>query len=217
LLLAPLAVRLYRARHGMAPRGSQEIVLPLVAAAWCLLFFSASGCKRVGYVLPLFAPLALVLGWTIDGLLERGAVSSARLALVHATMLVLCLGGINWLLPWYNERFSLRMEVFLVRERVLSSTTIACYPRGWDSVGFYLARRDVLVFAPAQRTELAAYLRDHPEAVLFLRDDADGKDLLAEMPPTLAVEPLARGHGHMAVRVFRPDRPAALASRGQSP
>ena len=217
LLLAPLIVRLYRGRHEIGQRNGPEIVLPLVAAAYCLLFFSASGCKRVGYVLPLFAPLALALGWTIDDLLDRGVVSSARLVLVQGTMLVLCLCGITWLLPWYNERFSLRTEVLLVRERIPSSAGIVCYPRGWDSVSFYLGRDDVLVFSPAQRAEVAAYLQDHPDAVLFLRDDADGKNLLAELPPLLAVEPLARGHSHLAVRVFRSDRPAALASRGQSP
>jgi dolichol-phosphate mannosyltransferase len=217
LLLVPLTARLYHVRHDIVQRGGPEVLLPLVAAAWCLLFFSASGCKRVGYVLPLFAPLALALGWTIDELFERGVVSSERLALVHVMMLVLCLGGINWALPWYNERFSLRAEVILVRERVPSSIGIACYPRGWDSVDFYLGRDDVLVFSPVGRAELAAYLRDRPEAVLFLRDDADGRNLLAALPPTLAVEPLTRGHGHLAVRVFRPDLPTALASRGQSP
>jgi len=38
----------------------------LLAFAWCLLFYSVSGSKRAGYILPAMPPLALALGWYLQ-------------------------------------------------------------------------------------------------------------------------------------------------------
>jgi dolichol-phosphate mannosyltransferase len=57
LLLIPLLWRLWR----RAPQ-TQLVGLCLLAAFWGLLFFSAAGCKRAGYLLPCLPPLALALG-----------------------------------------------------------------------------------------------------------------------------------------------------------
>ena len=43
----------------------------LVWAAFVFLFFSASGSKLPSYILPMFAPLALVIGWLLTGLEAR--------------------------------------------------------------------------------------------------------------------------------------------------
>ncbi len=43
----------------------------LVWAAFVFLFFSASGSKLQSYILPMFAPLALVIGWLLARLDER--------------------------------------------------------------------------------------------------------------------------------------------------
>jgi dolichol-phosphate mannosyltransferase len=40
-----------------------------LAGLGCLVFFSASGCKRPGYLLPALPALALALGWYLDLLL----------------------------------------------------------------------------------------------------------------------------------------------------
>src|SRR5262249_20945474 len=69
----------------------------LVACVWGLLFFSAAGCKRATYILPVMPPLALALGYYLaigqPGalLLRLGKTFAARgydLAF-QATMLVL--------------------------------------------------------------------------------------------------------------------------------
>jgi dolichol-phosphate mannosyltransferase len=40
----------------------RELVFPVLACCWCLVFFSLSGCKRPAYILPAFPPFALALG-----------------------------------------------------------------------------------------------------------------------------------------------------------
>jgi 4-amino-4-deoxy-L-arabinose transferase-like glycosyltransferase len=43
----------------------------LLSSLLCLVFFSASGCKRPGYILPAMPPLALALGCYLDRLVPR--------------------------------------------------------------------------------------------------------------------------------------------------
>jgi dolichol-phosphate mannosyltransferase len=38
----------------------------VLASLWCVVFYSASGCKRSGYILPAVPPLALALGCLLD-------------------------------------------------------------------------------------------------------------------------------------------------------
>ena len=63
----------------------------LVWAAFVLLFFSASGSKLASYILPMFAPLALVVGWLLvrldARLLFRLTVPIAIAAAVAAVVL----------------------------------------------------------------------------------------------------------------------------------
>ncbi len=68
----------------------------LLAALTGLVFFSASGCKRAGYILPVFPPLALALGTYLELLVARRLVAdaaAAESAALRATLLVLALGG----------------------------------------------------------------------------------------------------------------------------
>lgn len=64
-LLRALGQRSRRA----AARRPAGLGLALLAGLGCLGFFSASGCKRPGYLLPALPPLALALGWYLDRLL----------------------------------------------------------------------------------------------------------------------------------------------------
>jgi 4-amino-4-deoxy-L-arabinose transferase-like glycosyltransferase len=274
LLLLPLVGWLWGTRGDLLRRQAPDVLLPLLAAVSCLLFFSASGCKRVGYVLPVFAPLALAIGFETNRLLSAADRFAAKwlralpalgatlvglggLALtlfsywpvavgvsLLTTMLALSawlfirqeswsprrgwqatvvmgvgvsLFGVGWVLPRYHERFSLREQILAMRERAPAETAVVCYPRGWDSVNYYLRRDDVPVFSVAERQELRAFLCNHDETALFLRDPHAGAWLFEDLPPTLAVEIIAQQSGHFAVRVSRPDRREALASRGLSP
>jgi dolichol-phosphate mannosyltransferase len=78
LLLPPLARFLGRRSAAAAARRPPALGFFLLAFLWCLLFFSTSGCKRGGYLLPAFPPLALALGCYLDTLLPRRPLSALR-------------------------------------------------------------------------------------------------------------------------------------------
>jgi dolichol-phosphate mannosyltransferase len=71
LLLPGLVRFLGRRSQRCAARRPAGLGFLLLSCVWCLLFFSASGCKRAGYVLPALPPLALALGCYIDALIPR--------------------------------------------------------------------------------------------------------------------------------------------------
>jgi 4-amino-4-deoxy-L-arabinose transferase-like glycosyltransferase len=82
-LLAFGAPRAWRA-GASGPSGFSWQRLALVWAAFVLLFFSASGSKLPPYILPMFAPLALVTGSLLRGLDPR---TLYRLALPGAVLM----------------------------------------------------------------------------------------------------------------------------------
>jgi dolichol-phosphate mannosyltransferase len=67
-LLLPGMVALLFDRSGQAAeRRPAALGFALVSGLWMLVFFSASGCKRPTYLLPALPPLALALGWYVQG------------------------------------------------------------------------------------------------------------------------------------------------------
>ncbi|HKI34924.1 MAG TPA: glycosyltransferase [Gemmataceae bacterium] len=100
-LLLPGFVR-FLGRHSAraAARRPPALGFVLLTFAWSLLFFSASGCKRATYVLPVMPPLALALGCYLDAVIARGLAARAGSALARhsaafayrATQLVLVAG-----------------------------------------------------------------------------------------------------------------------------
>jgi 4-amino-4-deoxy-L-arabinose transferase-like glycosyltransferase len=97
LLLIPLVGGLWRRSLPVARRRPAALGFALLALAWCLMFFSLSGCKRAGYILPALPQLALCLGYslseTVRGwqFVRRQPLKLARAALVLA--LTLGIGG----------------------------------------------------------------------------------------------------------------------------
>ncbi len=66
-LLLPALVRLLWRRSPVARRKRPaELGFLLLCCFWCLVFFSAATCKRIGYIVPAMPTLALVLGYTLD-------------------------------------------------------------------------------------------------------------------------------------------------------
>lgn len=99
-LLVPLVRGLAR-RSAAASRRPAGLGFCLLAAVWCIAFFSAAGCKRPAYVLPALPPLALAMGYQLDRMLPRGrrdrATAPARRAWLPrwATVGVLSLATIG--------------------------------------------------------------------------------------------------------------------------
>jgi dolichol-phosphate mannosyltransferase len=80
LLLVPLARFLTRHSARTAARRPPALGFFLLASLWCLLFYSAAGCKRPGYILPAMPPLALALGTYLAATLPRRAAALESLA-----------------------------------------------------------------------------------------------------------------------------------------
>jgi dolichol-phosphate mannosyltransferase len=62
LLLVPMVPYFLRKSLRTGRRRPAALGMFVLAFAWCVLFFSLSGCKRPAYVLPAFPLLALIIG-----------------------------------------------------------------------------------------------------------------------------------------------------------
>jgi 4-amino-4-deoxy-L-arabinose transferase-like glycosyltransferase len=78
-LLLPCLVRLLLRRGpvGLHKRPA-ELGFLLLSCVWCLAFFSAASCKRIGYIVPAMPTLALALGYTFDQRLPTRAFRVRR-------------------------------------------------------------------------------------------------------------------------------------------
>jgi hypothetical protein len=232
-----------------------------------VLFFSLSGCKRPGYVLPAMPLLALALASHLERRLPSfdaigslqdehsqlaygatmtvlilaiascvlaahqhlvgplvagtlGLLSSSALILIAwsnlkhrlhvswllcaATTFTVLLAGMHAILPGYARHFSMRGQVRpLATEGADASLPVACYPRGWDSVNFYLQREDVRVYTADERNQLLADLAAAPRTLLFVRTKRALEGLTAELRGDLEFVPLGR-QGTVRVGVVQP-------------
>ncbi|MBM4072013.1 MAG: phospholipid carrier-dependent glycosyltransferase [Planctomycetes bacterium] len=174
LLLPWLLVRAVRnlaTRGGsMAPSAS---LLAGIGGILCVLFFSLSGCKRAGYVLPALPLLVMVIGRHASDWLRRFSPGKIGLRPAVTLLVVLCgveLFAVLGFLRAYHERFSMRSEVRAHGQAARRpAVRVACYPRGWDSVHFYLDRAAVRIFTRADSAKLAATLHGDGPLVLFVK------------------------------------------------
>jgi 4-amino-4-deoxy-L-arabinose transferase-like glycosyltransferase len=163
-------------RHRLTP----ALGFLMLSASWGLLFFSLSGCKRAVYILPAFPPLALAIGYYLDVAAPWSLRVTTRCA---AATFALLFAGVLFLLPMYNERFALKSSVQQYED---VKTAVACYPRSWDSVSFYLQRRDVGIYSTEQKAQLLDSLRRQQKTLLFVRSGKVAEELLSELPASLS-------------------------------
>jgi 4-amino-4-deoxy-L-arabinose transferase-like glycosyltransferase len=259
LLLPPLVRLLCRRSVRSAARRPAALGFFLLSALGSLLFFSLSGSKRPGYVLPAMPPLALALAcyltaavraerwrWLGAWLPRAGTVLAQRgtllvcltgvggsvvavaahlidpaLGLVFALLAALCgwalhrgrlptrvnlswplcvaatfallFAGVHTLLPAYARKFSLRGQVRAHAELAQDAgVPVACYPRRWDSVSFYLQRNDVRVYGPELRQRLLADARSENGILLFVKTGRALEDFLAALPDSFEFMPRGR-------------------------
>jgi dolichol-phosphate mannosyltransferase len=210
LLLLPLARHLGRHYTSASARRPPALGFSLIAAVWCLLFYSLAGSKRSGYILPAMPPLALALACYLDTLLrssdgrETGAAASSRppalaWGMCSAITFAVLFLSLQLVWPGYARRFSMRGQIrpyaALCRDR---QVPVVCYPRRWDSVSFYLGRDDVRVYTPDRRQQLIADLRSNPRTLAFIKSDHSLDDILRDLPGSLEFVPRGR-QGNVAV------------------
>src|SRR5205085_3862198 len=105
----------------------------LLTSIWCFVFYSLSGSKRPGYILPAMPPLALALGGYLNILLESYPHWRPRAAwnFCVATAFAALFICVQFGLPAYARRYSMRGQIRpFVTIGDLASTPVICYPRG---------------------------------------------------------------------------------------
>jgi 4-amino-4-deoxy-L-arabinose transferase-like glycosyltransferase len=198
LLLVPLLRDCWR-RDTRWARQAAGLGIFLAALVWCLGFFSLSGCKRAGYVLPAFPTLAVVLGTYVTRAFSWrsvGTVGSVGAALVAPALF----GAILIWLPEYHRRFGLRAQICPYTDQA-RDLAVVCYPRRWDSVSFYLGRK-VDCFAAEERDQLKANLTG-AETLLFVKNDKTFLEAIEALPLDLEFVPVGRDGGNVKVGVVK--------------
>ncbi|TMQ33875.1 MAG: phospholipid carrier-dependent glycosyltransferase, partial [Planctomycetota bacterium] len=108
LLMVPLVRLLLKRDAPQAQQRPAALGYALLAAVWCLLFYSVAGSKRAGYILPAMPLLALALGCALDIVLGRVAARqtasalSASLLAYRANLLQIGLTVAFLVLAWRN-------------------------------------------------------------------------------------------------------------------
>jgi dolichol-phosphate mannosyltransferase len=215
-------VRGWLTRPGRAPRllPAEHLALPatllvLGAGAASCVVAAGAGLLRPGTA-ALLAGLAALAGAALWYGRRRAPALHPWAGCAAATFGVLFL-GVQLVLPGYARKFSLRGD--LRPQAALAAdpgVPVVCYPRGWDSVGFYLRRCDVRVFTPERSEELIALLRARPGTVVVVKSDGALEELVRALPPSVEFVPHGR-RGTVTVGRVRPrlELPDGLLVRRQ--
>jgi dolichol-phosphate mannosyltransferase len=159
----------------------------------------------------------LLKGPAFMSLLATGLITGASIAihrgrfrpalswkLCGLSCFIVLLGAIHFGLPGYARHFSMRGQVRpFAAVASNAEVPVVCFPRGWDSVSFYLGRKDVLTFSADQRNELVAFLCDHPQTLAFIKSQRALEQLLRHLPGSLEFVPQGR-QGNVAAGWVRP-------------
>jgi 4-amino-4-deoxy-L-arabinose transferase-like glycosyltransferase len=146
----------------------------LASALWMLVFFSASGTKRLMYLVPIYPVLSLALtGYLLDQLASKKKLlrlNAPALKLVTGLMAVGLLAWSWLMLPRYHQRFSVDDVVIQsVQAESLRIEHLFCYPHPFSSVSFLLDRNDVQTFGLDQAEMLYQALEKQLQTVIFVK------------------------------------------------
>jgi 4-amino-4-deoxy-L-arabinose transferase-like glycosyltransferase len=188
-------------RHGSLLAQRATLLVLGLAAGCSLLTIPAGLLTRAGGLsLAGIAATAFLAVWQFGQPGRRAVSWGACAALTFAVLLA----GVNYLLPPYARKFSLRHSVRPQAALCADpGVPVICYPHRWDSVSFYLRRDDVRVYTANQKGELLEQLRRAPNTVLIVKSERYLEELLEQMPGSLEFVPRGR-RGMVTVGVVRP-------------
>jgi len=190
--LLPGSLLLYAfARHLMSGDADRvatrtpELGFWLLAGLWCVLFFSLSGCKLPGYVLPAFPCLCLALG----DFVARTRWSELRITRVGVGAMAVVLAlGFYVAVPWYAERRSpMGPPEVAARLHAARGEAIYCFPRNVDSVAFYTDRDDLKSCRTKVSQELVEALIQRDRAVVLFTHRHSLDTFRQVLPPQLKI------------------------------
>jgi dolichol-phosphate mannosyltransferase len=182
-------------------------LLVLAAGIGCGLLAAASGLLGWGSG----AAVGLAGGMGIVAVLRRGRVVGVSWAGCGAATFLVLLAGVHLVLPPYARRFSLRGPLRPQAQLCADpAVPVACFPRAWDSVGFYLGRSDVRVFTPNECADLLALVQARPETVVVVKSEGGLAELRRALPGWAEFVPRGRAGavtvGRVRDRLTLPDR-----------
>jgi 4-amino-4-deoxy-L-arabinose transferase-like glycosyltransferase len=197
---SPLLVPLVRGLWKRAQPRPPALIFGLMALLWCVIFFSLSGCKRVGYILPALPLLSLCVGWFLGEWMTCLRPATLRVGLAGAVVLFVgLLVGVQVFLPRYHRSFALRGQIRRHLEELAVADGVFCYPKRWDSVTFYLQSDQVKVFTPQEKANLMAALTARSQTLVFVKNEHWLEDFCRSLPPSLQFQPVGRQGRTMAV------------------
>jgi 4-amino-4-deoxy-L-arabinose transferase-like glycosyltransferase len=182
LLLYPLAR--FMVSRADAPARTPEFAFHVVAAGWCVLFFTLSACKLPTYILPGMPFLALAMGvFVVHAKWHENMFMRLGVALSMATLLGLSLVA----LPWYADYRSPMAQAEAVRALCAQAPSVVCYPRGCDSVAFALGRSDLTVYRSKEIEDLRTLVRIQPRTVILCTHRSSLAGLKQLLPPEVRI------------------------------
>jgi 4-amino-4-deoxy-L-arabinose transferase-like glycosyltransferase len=188
LLVLPLTR--FLASESAAARRCPALGYLLLAAGWCILFFSLAGCKLPTYILPAFPPLALAFGvlaaqrWGSTP--REGSLTWLRVGTCGWWLLAIV--GHNIVLPAAARARSPMADM----ERMTAlcgdpAVPVICFPRHVDSVAFYVGRADFPAMHTKNIGQLLAELDKHPRTVVLFGHRSSLQGLKHFLPPHLHI------------------------------
>jgi hypothetical protein len=183
LLALPFARFLFSANDSSLRTPSLGFVL--LAGAWCVLFFSLSGCKLPTYILPAFPILALALGTFIA---RSGWADSVWTKRIAAAGFVMVFAGHNIAIPWYaGYRGPLACGPEVTAYCRGGETPVVSYPRNCDSVSFYTERDDLRNFRSKETHLLVQDMLKRPRTVVLFTHRHSLQGLRFALPAELRI------------------------------
>jgi hypothetical protein len=171
LLAWPLARSLGSSDPAAARLRTPELGFLLLAAGWCVFFFTLSACKLPTYVL-------------VHG---RWSASRAPAALAATTFACLLFAHAV-AVPWYaGFRSPLARPDEVRRLCGDPAQPVVCYPRNCDSVSFYLGRDDLVAYRSKDIEDLRTLVRRLPRTVILCTHRHSLHGLRELLPPEMAV------------------------------
>ncbi len=165
---------------------SKEIGFLLLSGFWCLFFFSLSGCKLPTYILPAFAPLALMFG----SFLVRNNYLEAKMTKFIALVFFIMIGLSQWVvIPWYADYRSPLLASKVINALCDDSgQSVVCYPRECNAVAFYLGRDDLKNYRSKDFDEFREELLSREKTVVLCTHRHALQGLKQLLPAELVVQ-----------------------------
>ncbi|MFM7148706.1 MAG: glycosyltransferase, partial [Gemmataceae bacterium] len=166
---------------------SESLALVGVASAGIVLLAFVQGMVPLRETLLLLSACLGVLAVVVIRPQQIGW-NEAQVAMFGAVF-----AGVQFLLPAYNDLFSLRGQLRRVAGPVeRRGQEVVCFPQRYESVSFYLPGGNIRVFGADQQNTMIRHLRQNPGTMLLVKYGPVLQRLLEELPPDIEFQPLKK-------------------------